>query len=99
MRKPSLVLLLLLLVALAHTEIPELIHLSDDTSNDFGVSSFRSQSEQTNAVHAEKAVLAVSVIAPVAVPGPLQSARFPLLASSLHVAGQDLLRLCSVLRT
>jgi len=46
MRKTLFLLVFLLLVALAHTEIPELIHLSDDISNDFGATSFGCRSVQ-----------------------------------------------------
>jgi len=101
MRKPLflVVFLLLVVVALAQTEVPELIHLSDDVSNDFGATSFGCQFVKVRTTSDARTLLAGSAMVPAAVVQTLQGVYFPLVARTFQGAEKDLLRLCSVLRT
>jgi hypothetical protein len=98
MRKPLFLLVFLLLVALAYTEIPELIHLSDDVSNDFGATSFGCQSVQVRTVSDARTPLVGNAML-AAILRPLRSFGFVPVAKTPQGAGRHLLRLSSVLRT
>lgn len=99
MRKPSLLLVFLLLVALVHTEVPELMHLSNIASNDFGTPSFGCQSVQVRAASHAKAPVAASAQVPAAVYLTVQNFYFLSVARSFRGAGKDFLRMCPILRT
>jgi len=94
MKKPSLLIIFLVLVVAANTEIPELLHLSDNTSNDFSVSA------------SERAVRGLSSQAPVP-PVPVEIpdqtytcfSAWPSARPSQVVAETDLLTLYSIHRT
>ena len=94
MKKPSLLLVLLVLLVAANSELPELFHLADNTSNDFRVSA------------SELAVSDISYHAPVPLVPlgiPNQAHTSPCARPSanapLFISETDLLSLYSILRT
>jgi len=100
MRRPSLLLVFLFLVAVAHAEIPEHIRLGDDISNDFTVSACGRQSVQPRPVNEEGAPASGSVLVEVVPARTVQDFRFsPSDAEPFHLSGQDRLLFWSVQRT
>jgi hypothetical protein len=97
-KEPSLLLVLLFLVTLGFSEIPENIRLSDDVSNDFVVSACGRLSVQSASIREESTVNSTS--GPVkAVPARIaRGVRFPSAAEPLHLSGQDCLLLWSIQR-
>ena len=97
-KKPPLLLVLLFLVTLGFSEIPEDIRLINDVSNDFVVSACGRVSVQSASLREESAVNSTS--GPVkAVPARIaRGVRFPSAAEPLHLSGQDCLLLWSIQR-
>jgi hypothetical protein len=98
MRKPSVLIVFLFLVAAAHSEIPENIRLGDDISNDFVVSAHGIQPAESHAV--SEGVAPTSGTEPVeVVPArTIQNFWFPAAGEPFHQSGQDRLLLCSIQR-
>ena len=99
MRELPLLTVFLFLVAVAHTEIPEQIRLSDDISNDFVVSAYGHVTVHSRAVGEEEAPTSGSGPVEVAPAGTVQDFRLPSAAHPFHVSGQDRLLLWSIQRT
>ena len=95
MKKPSLLILFLLLLVAANTEIPELLHLSDNTSNDFSVNA--SQSRGVRCVCDEASVPPIPVDVPDQVHGHFWA--WPSAKPSQVIAETNLLTLYSIHRT
>jgi hypothetical protein len=98
MRKLPSLLVFVLLLAIAHTEIPELLHLSDDVSNDFGATSFGCKSVETRAINNANTPFLGNSIAP-AILRTVRVFCFSPATKSFQDAGTRLLYLNSVLRT
>lgn len=99
MRKTSLLLVLLLLVTVLPTEIPELVHLSDNVSNDFVLTSFGCKSTPVMDVDYAKVAIPVGVIVPVVLLPVPKSVNALLVVRPFREPGRSLLCLCSILRT
>jgi hypothetical protein len=99
LRKPSVLLVFLFLVAAAHSEIAEHIRLIDDTSNDIVMSACGNQSVQPRAISEQGAPTLGSgpVETPLSQTG--QDFRSPSAAEPFHLSGQDRLLLWSIQRT
>jgi hypothetical protein len=94
---PSL-LVFLLLLAVAHTEIPELIHLSDDVSNDFGATSFGCQYVEVRPVNDANTAFSANAMT-LATFGTVGMLCFSPEARPFQDAGKEIPYLSSVLRT
>ena len=99
MRKRSFLIVLLFLVAVVHTEIPEQIRLSDDISNDFVVSAYGDQTVHPRAVSEEVAPASGSGSVEAVPPQTVQGLRLPSAAQPFRLSGQDRLLLWSIQRT
>src|SRR6267378_806435 len=95
MRKPSLLVVLLFIVAVVHTEIPEQIRLNDDISNDFVVSAYGHHTVHPRAVSEEVAPASGSGSVEAVPPQTVQGLRLASAAQPLHLSGQDRLLLWS----
>lgn len=85
-RKPSLLIVLVLLFAVVHSEFPELVHLRDDVSNDFTVSACASQPVQSSAA-CDTSVPLTCALAADAIPGrTFHGFRFPTAATPRPLA-------------
>jgi hypothetical protein len=98
-KKPSLIIVLLLLFAVVHSEYPELVHLQDDVSNDFTMSACGAQPVIHNAIFDAGTPNMATVPAHATPDRALHVARFSEAAIPLHLTGQDLLLLGSIHRT
>lgn len=97
MRKTFL--LLLLLVAVMPTEIPELVHLGDNVSNDFVLTSFGCQSTPVMDVGDARVASSVEAIVPAVLLPVSKSFDVPVVERPFQGAGQALRCMCSILRT
>ena len=98
-RKPPLIIVLILLFAVLHSEFPELMHLRDDVSNDFTVSACGSQPVLPSAVCDPGVPITGSAPACALPARALHVFQFPTAAIPLHLTGQDLFLLGSIHRT
>jgi len=99
MRKPSLLIVFLFFVAVAHTEIREQIRLIDDISNDFVVSAYGHHTVHPRAVSEEGAPTSGSGSVEAVPPQTVQGFRLTSAAQPFHLSGQDRLLLWSIQRT
>src|SRR2546427_9384659 len=96
MRKPSLLVVLLFIVAVVHTEISEQIRLSDDISNDFVVSAYGHHAVHPRAVSEEGAPTSGSGSVEAVPPRTVQGFLLPSAAQPFRLSGQDRLLLWSI---
>lgn len=99
LKNASFFLLLLLLIALAHSEIPELIQLSDNPSNDFGLTSCDRQTLHPTVVSGEQAPLVGSRFDQLIAFPASNDVGWPFTVPPSKLTGQDILLLCSISRT
>ena len=98
-KKPSLIIVLVLLFAVVHSEFPELVNLQDDVSNDFTMSACGAQPIIHNASFDAGTPNIATVPARATPDRTHHVSRYSEAAIPLHLTGQDVSLLGSILRT